>query len=110
MKSLFLSTALTVAVLTALTALPACAPASGDTGGPSAAAGDATSGAALFGSNCASCHGSDATGGSGPNIAGVSDSQAVIDTILGGSGSMPGFASSLTDADVSDILAYLGGL
>jgi mono/diheme cytochrome c family protein len=91
--------------ITLLCFVVACAPAgvSGDTSGDSA-------GASLYASDCASCHGADARGGSGPSIAGVSDSQAVIDVILNGSGGMPGFAGSLTDADIADILAYLGSL
>lgn len=97
--------------ITLLCFVVACAPAgvSGDTSGGSAG-GDTTAGASLFASDCASCHGSDARGGSAPSIAGINDSQAVIDVILNGSGGMPGFASSLSDADVSDILAYLGTL
>lgn len=87
--------------------------ASGDasgTSGVSSATGDTSAGAALYADNCASCHGSAGGGGSAPNIAGISDSAGVIDTILYGTSGMPGFASSLTDQEIADILAYLGGL
>lgn len=80
------------------------------TSGVSGATGDTSAGAALYADNCASCHGSAGGGGSAPNIAGISDSAGVIDIILNGTSGMPGFASSLTDQEIADILAYLGGL
>lgn len=77
----------------------------------SADAGDATSGEALFSTNCSGCHGADATGSeSGPDIAGIEDSDETIGIIMEGDGSMPAFGESLSDQDVSDILAWLGGL
>lgn len=82
----------------------------GGGGDVSAAAGDGSTGAALFASYCAACHGADARGGSGPSIAGISDSAGVVDIILYGEDSMPGFAGTLSDAEISDILAWLGGL
>lgn len=82
----------------------------GGTSGVSGATGDTSAGAALYADNCASCHGSAGGGGSAPNIAGISDSAGVIDIILNGTSGMPGFASSLTDQEIADILAYLGGL
>lgn len=89
-----------------------CAGTSGLGGGGdvSSAAGDTSSGASLYAANCASCHGGSAQGGSGPSLAGISDSAGVIDTILYGTEGMPGFADTLSDQEVSDILAYLGGL
>jgi mono/diheme cytochrome c family protein len=97
----------TAYILLPLGLLVGCGAASGDI---SSGSGDTSSGASLYAANCASCHGADAQGGSGPNIAGIGDSAGVIDTILNGTEGMPGFASSLSDTDVSDILAYLGGL
>lgn len=85
--------------------------ASGDassSSGVSGATGDTSVGAALYADNCASCHGAAGGGGSAPNIAGISDSAGVIDIILGGTSGMPGFASSLTDQEIADIIAYLG--
>ncbi len=34
----------------------------------------------------------------------------VVDTILYGEDSMPGFADSLSDQDITDIISYLRGL
>lgn len=83
---------------------------SGDSGSASSASGDTSSGASLYASYCASCHGSDAQGGYGPALAGISDSNAVIDMILNGGDGMPSFSGSLSDQDIADILAYLGSL
>lgn len=82
----------------------------GSSSGSSGGSGDTSSGAALYASYCSSCHGSDASGGYGPALAGISDSNAVIDMILYGGDGMPGFSSSLSDQDIADILAYLGSL
>lgn len=87
--------------------------ASGDasgTSGVSSATGDTSAGAALYADNCASCHGAAAEGGSGPAIAGASDSSGNIDIVLNGEEEMPGFADSLSDQDISDIFAYLATL
>lgn len=79
-------------------------------GNIASASGNNSAGANLFAANCAGCHGANAQGGSGPNIAGISDSNGVIDTILNGTEGMPGFANTLSDQNISDILAYLSGL
>ena len=79
-------------------------------GNVNSATGDTAVGADIYAANCASCHGGSAQGGSGPSIAGVSDSNGVIDTILYGTEGMPGFADTLSDQDISDLLAYLGSL
>lgn len=76
----------------------------------SAADGDAASGETIFADNCASCHGAAAEGGSGPAIAGASDSSSNIDIVLNGEESMPAFVDSLSDQDISDIFAYLATL
>ena len=76
----------------------------------SAADGDAATGETIFADKCASCHGAAAEGGSGPAIAGASDSSGNIDIILNGEEAMPGFADSLSDQDISDIFAYLATL
>lgn len=86
--------------------LAACAPGSG----VNSATGDSGSGASLYAANCASCHGASAQGGAGPSLAGIGSSSGVVNTILNGTEGMPGFADSLSDQDISDILAWLGGL
>jgi len=69
-------------------------------------AGDAVSGASLFATNCALCHGADAKGmsGNGPNI--VGEGAGDIRDAIGEVGAM-GSLSSLTDAQLTDIAAWL---
>jgi cytochrome c551 len=71
--------------------------------------GDATNGEAVFGANCASCHGVDGTGGSGPNIIGEAgeDDAEWVEIILGGEDTMPAFVDVLTDQEIADVLAWL---
>ena len=77
-------------------------------GDPSSLTGDAANGDTLYQANCASCHASDGTGGSGPNITGeIEETGELTDIILNGEGDMPGFADSLSDQDVADIIAFL---
>jgi len=82
----------------------------GGTGGGGSASSSVSTGSSLYAASCSGCHGGGAQGASGPALAGISDTNRVIDIILYGNGGMPGFASSLSDADVSDILAYLSSL
>ncbi|NOY27041.1 MAG: cytochrome c [Oligoflexia bacterium] len=82
----------------------------GDTSSGAAASGSSASGSSLYAASCANCHGADAMGGVGPAVAGVVDSNRVIDIIINGGATMPGFGASLSDAEIADILAYLGGL
>ena len=73
--------------------------------------GDEASGAELYASSCASCHGDDGSGGVGPSlIANVPDQSddELVDTLLNGPESMPSFAD-LEDQELADILAYLRG-
>jgi len=80
-------------------------------GGPPAI-GNATRGHDVFVSNCALCHGVDATGGEGPNIqrtpATLGD-PAVRNIIMRGipGTEMPSFFMMLNASDVSDIISYL---
>jgi mono/diheme cytochrome c family protein len=68
------------------------------------------SGAGLYATNCASCHGPDARGLDGrPDI---HCHRAILDAVRNGrgpAGEMPAF-SNLTDADVQKIQDFLGGL
>ena len=71
--------------------------------------GDAVSGEEVVSANCASCHGVDGTGGSGPNLvaeAGEDDAEWV-EVILGGEDSMPAFVDVLTDQEIADVLDWL---
>ncbi len=88
--------------------LAACSGASDDTA--SALVGDATAGAALYTTNCSSCHGADGEGVSGPAMAEIAsefDDAGVEDAIVNGTdGGMPAFPS-LTAQDVADLVAYV---
>ncbi len=71
-----------------------------------------TEGARLFGLNCAHCHGVDATGDEGPDLHGVTKSDAKIAGYIknGIKGEMPKFGQKLSDADVQALIAYIRSL
>jgi mono/diheme cytochrome c family protein len=120
--------ALAVPALLALTAISTLADSS-PTPAASAAAlpGDPTKGGALFGANCASCHGASLTGGIGPalnpieKLTGVPnalDPTFLIGIITNGRVHQPGDPrqtdmpakggnAALTDQDVKDLAAYI---
>src|SRR5690242_14233272 len=60
----------------------------------------ASQGYALFLMNCAHCHGTDARGDEGPDLHGVTKSDARISSLIknGIKGEMPKFGDKLTDA------------
>src|SRR5277367_2867958 len=60
----------------------------------------------LFRQNCAHCHGTDARGDEGPDLHGVTKSDARIASLIkdGKKGEMPKFGSKLTDADVQALI------
>ena len=66
----------------------------------------------LFMMNCAHCHGNDARGDEGPDLHGVTKSDARITSIIknGIKGEMPTFGTKLTDADVRDLIAFVRSL
>jgi mono/diheme cytochrome c family protein len=83
---------------------------SADTSAVSSLTGSATAGQSLYTSNCASCHGTNATSGSANRpVASLakSDSDTVIATVLSGDGEMPSFQSTLTSQQIADVVAYL---
>jgi mono/diheme cytochrome c family protein len=70
--------------------------------------GDAVAGADVYDSNCATCHGINGEGGSGPsmsNVANMSES-AIVDVVLTGKESMPSF-DTLEDQQIADLLEYI---
>ena len=118
-------------VLTAMTTMAESSPSpaaggSAATGSP-ALPGDPTKGQALYGTNCATCHGASLEGGIGPalnpieKLPGVSDSLSptfLIDIITNGRTPQPGDPKSvpmpkkggndgLTAQDVKDLAAYI---
>jgi mono/diheme cytochrome c family protein len=63
----------------------------------------------LFMMNCAHCHGDDARGDEGPDLHGVTKSDARIASMIknGVKGEMPKFGSKLSDADVQSLIAFV---
>ena len=79
---------------------------------PVPAAGTAETGAAIFATRCASCHGADGGGSFGPALGAgvavgrfpdVADEAAVV---ANGRGSMPSFADSLTEEQIAAVVEY----
>ena len=79
---------------------------------PVPAMGSANTGASIFATRCASCHGADGGGGYGPALRGgivvksypnPADQVAVV---TNGKGSMPSFAGSLTPEQISAVVDY----
>ena len=120
--------ALAVPALVALTAISTMAASSPSP--PASAAplpGDPVKGAALYGANCASCHGASLTGGIGPalnpieklpNVANPLDPTFLIGIIANGRIHQPGDPrqtdmpakggnSALTEQDVKDLASYI---
>jgi mono/diheme cytochrome c family protein len=69
-------------------------------------------GYALFLMNCAHCHGSDARGDEGPDLHGVTKSDARISSLIknGIKGEMPKFGEKLSDTDVKALIAFVRSL
>jgi mono/diheme cytochrome c family protein len=63
----------------------------------------------LFMLNCAHCHGTDARGDEGPDLHGVTKSDARIASLIknGSKGEMPKFGAKLTDAEVRALIAFV---
>jgi mono/diheme cytochrome c family protein len=63
----------------------------------------------LFDRNCAHCHGDDARGDEGPNLHGLTLSDARIAKRIreGLKGEMPAFGKKLNDADIQALIAYI---
>ena len=72
----------------------------------------ANQGYELFLLNCAHCHGPDARGDEGPDLHGVTKSDArIASTIKNGiKGEMPKFGAKLTDTDVQALIAFVRSL
>jgi len=69
-------------------------------------------GYSLFMMNCAHCHGEDARGDEGPDLHGVTKSDARIASLIknGIKGEMPRFGTKLTDTDVQALIAFVRSL
>jgi mono/diheme cytochrome c family protein len=66
----------------------------------------------LFLMNCAHCHGNDARGDEGPDLHGVTKSDARISALIknGVPGEMPKFGGKLNDSDVQALIAFVRSL
>jgi mono/diheme cytochrome c family protein len=91
-----------------------------DTGKPPVMTAKAKRGATIFQQNCVSCHNKqpgDSTPFGPPNLHGIFSSKPLVspsvtpaqatDIIKNGKAPMPAFAGTLTDAQISDLIAYL---
>lgn len=87
--------------LYALPLLLACA------GGDEEIVGDATAGATVFADNCASCHAADGTGGSGPDLTGMTDEAEIEEYVVNGDGGMPAFGDTLSEQEIADVVAHV---
>ena len=80
-------------------------------GGGAGACGFGRRGEAIFATRCASCHGTDGSGGFGPALAGVvtdrfPDAADEIVVVTNGQGAMPSFADSLTPEQIAAVVDY----
>lgn len=71
--------------------------------------GDAAAGATVYANDCASCHGADGSGDSGPSIIGEDESEEIAEVVLFGEDDMPAFDGDLSDQDIADVVAYVAG-
>lgn len=71
----------------------------------------AADGAALFGANCAKCHGATGVEGRAPHLNDLSLTAAQInDVIVHGKGHMPPFGDKLTGNEVKAVTGFVTGL
>lgn len=91
---------------------PAQSPTPAGTPAPSPVAADPQKGQAVYTSSlsCLACHGANAQGVIGPSLIGKSP-ESFSTSVRAGKGGMPAFSTSqLSDADLSNIIAYLATL
>jgi len=71
-----------------------------------------TPGADVFAANCATCHGADGEGGTGPQLAGGAATERFPDVedevafVSDGSGAMPSFGGRLSPAQIRQVVEY----
>ena len=70
-----------------------------------------TSGKELFAQHCSRCHGSDGEGSAGPRLAGrvtdeYPDIEDEIEVVTDGTGAMPSFRGTVSDADIRRVVEY----
>jgi mono/diheme cytochrome c family protein len=70
---------------------------------------EASSGEELYRSNCATCHGTDGSGGLGKNLHGVADRLTVeehIEIVTNGKPPMPKFGGQLSADEIEAVVEY----
>jgi len=85
---------------------PESTPSATDTGAPGGGT-VASDGAAVFASNCAGCHGTDGSGGAGPDLRGEDSVDKVINQVTSGSENMPAFEGQLSAAEIQSVAEYV---
>jgi len=81
----------------------------GDDNGDDMTGGDAAAGMAFYtGNGCVACHGEDASGGIGPDLAGVDAATMLAN--LDGSDPHPATVEGVTAADADNLVAYVASL
>jgi mono/diheme cytochrome c family protein len=97
--------------LALVAALAACGSSNDNSGGGTSAStpsgGGNTDAAALFADNCAGCHGSDGSGGFGPDLRNETDSAKVSSQIQNGGDKMPAFGDKLTADQIQALTSYV---
>jgi cytochrome c551 len=86
--------------------LPSVSP-TGDGGGVGTATPSSGAGRQIFAANCAGCHGSDGSGGFGPDIRNVNDLTRVQKQVTNGGAQMPAFNDQLTPAQIKAVSQYV---
>lgn len=66
-------------------------------------------GSTIFAENCASCHGSDGSGGFGPSLQNRSDLsvERVTEQVTNGGGEMPSFEGQLSEEQIAAVADYV---
>lgn len=75
-----------------------------------AGAAELAGGRDLYLARCATCHGAEGQGGSGPRLVGngrAADADLVESTIRFGRGAMPGFVGTLADDEIAAVVGYV---
>src|SRR5699024_6602227 len=68
--------------------------------------GDASSGEAIYESDCMCCHRAQGEVQNGTDLTGEIDSDEVVDHVKKGGGSMPPFEDDLSEQEINDVAAF----
>jgi cytochrome c551 len=109
-KLLLTMLALTFAISVAACARNAPAPAPAPSPAPSGGAAGTVDAQAIYKQNCVSCHGTDMSGGIGPNIQNVGARLSAAEMtarITNGGGGMPPFRGTLKEEEIAALVQWL---